>query len=122
MAPETRGKNSGIVNDDKLVTAQDVGKLAELPVLPSAGTPVKQQHTRSVAFFKRPLRNALRRQLVIEIAQVQFARSPVTRSQQKYGEILARRGKLCYDSNQVQPAAPVSHLQNASVNGRANPL
>ena len=56
-AEKARGKNARIVDDDQLVAAKQVGKLAKGPVFPRAGGAIEQQHARSVALIERALRD-----------------------------------------------------------------
>ena len=64
-AEQARGKDSGVVEDDQFIAAQQVGKFAELAVVPRAAGFVEEQHAGGVAGGERALRDALRRQVEI---------------------------------------------------------
>src|SRR5208282_2760164 len=65
--------------NQKLVAAQQLRKRAELAILALASASVEQEHPRSVAFGRRPLRDPLGRQLVIEIAEIHWFTAPNAR-------------------------------------------
>src|SRR5208282_5378136 len=73
---EPRWKHSRVVDNQKLVAAQQLRKRAELAILALASASVEQEHPRSVAFGRRPLRDPLGRQLVIEIAEIHWFTAP----------------------------------------------
>jgi len=64
-AKEAGGEDAGVVEDDEFIAAQQVGKFAELAVLPRAGPFVEEQHAGSVARAQRMLRDAFGRQVEI---------------------------------------------------------
>ena len=72
---ESRGKHTRIVDNEKLVAAKQLRKRAKLAILALTGAAVKQEHPRSVAFGRRPLRDSLGRQLVIKVAKVHLFRA-----------------------------------------------
>jgi hypothetical protein len=49
---------------------EKIGEIAELAILPTAGHAVEKQQARGVAVFQRPLRDPLRREIVIEFAEI----------------------------------------------------
>ena len=66
-AIEPRWKHPRIVQNQQVIRAQQVGKFAELAILPSSIVPSQVQHPRGSAIGRRLLRDALRRQVIIEI-------------------------------------------------------
>src|SRR5258708_26620543 len=67
FAKEPRGNHAGIVEDQKLIAAKEVGQLRKICVGYSAGGASEQKQPCGVAFGKRALRDLRCRQEVVEI-------------------------------------------------------
>ena len=64
-AEQAGGEDAGVVEDDKFIAAEQVGKFAELAVFPHARDFIEEQHARGVAGGEWVLRDALWRQVEI---------------------------------------------------------
>ncbi len=71
-AKQPRGQNAGIVENNQLVAAQNFRQFPELTIFPRTAGAIEQEHARGIALVERMLRDSLRRQIVIELAQFHF--------------------------------------------------
>ncbi len=71
---ETGRKDARIVQYQAIAGLQVAGKVAEQAVLPHASGAIQHQHARSGAILQRLLGDQLRRQVIVELAQMHFFR------------------------------------------------
>jgi hypothetical protein len=73
MADQSRGKDARIVEDDYVALAETGRKFGKRAVAPGSVDPVDNQHTRTVAFRQRLLRDQFGRQFKIEFPNIHNA-------------------------------------------------
>lgn len=73
-AEQARGKHLGVVQNQAIAWAQELGKLAKRAIFPALLGTIQHQHARSGAVVERLLRDGRLRQVIIEEGKVQFPR------------------------------------------------
>lgn len=68
---EAGGQDTGVIDDQKLVSGEEIGQLAEPTVLPESGGAVEDEHARGIALRQRLCGDMRIGQGVIELAEQQ---------------------------------------------------